>query len=398
MTSSPPPPTNTPTSPTWQAGPIIVGAGPSGLAVAACLSSLGIPSTLLERNTCIVSLWQQCTYDRLKLHLPKRFCELPLMGFPKDFPKYPSKDQFISYMEQYTNKFDIKPRFSTEVVQVHYDESIKGWRVCLKNGEEMASKWLIVATGENADPMLPEINGLDRFEGHVIHTCGYRSGMEFEGKKVLVIGCGNSGMEVSLDLCRYNARPSMVVRNAVHILPREIFGFSTFGVAMALLKRMSVKLVDIFLLTMTHFILGDTDRWGLRRPKIGPIELKNLTGKTPVLDAGTLAQIKSGRIKVVGGVKEITKNGAKFIDGSEERFDSVILATGYKSNVPSWLKDGGGLFAKDGMPKTPFPNGWKGEHGLYSVGFTRRGLLGTSMDAMKISKDIHLQWSLINPN
>lgn len=137
------------------------------------------------------------------------------MGFPKDFPKYPSKDQFISYMEQYTNKFGIKPRFSTEVIQVHYDEGIKGWRVCLKNGEEMASKWLIVATGENADPMLPDINGLEKFEGRVIHTCSYRSGMEFEGKKVLVLGCGNSGMEVSLDLCRYNARPSMVVRNAV---------------------------------------------------------------------------------------------------------------------------------------------------------------------------------------
>lgn len=85
----------------------------------------------------------------------------------------------------------------------------------------------------------------------------------------------------------------------MHVLPREIFGFSTFGVAMALLKRMSVKLVDIFLLTMTSFILGDTDRWGLRRPKIGPLELKNLTGKTPVLDCGTLAQIKSGKIKVL---------------------------------------------------------------------------------------------------
>ncbi|KAJ4787899.1 Flavin-containing monooxygenase [Rhynchospora pubera] len=396
MTSPPVPPTIKPL-PAWQVGPIIVGAGPSGLAVAACLSSVGIPSTVLERNTCIASLWKHYTYDRLKLHLPKSFCELPLMGFPEDFPKYPTKDQFISYMEQYAKKFGIEPRFCTEVVQVQYDESIEGWRVCLSNGEELASNWVIVATGENAEPVLPEITGLEMFEGRVIHTCRYKSGKSYEGEKVIVIGCGNSGMEVSVDLCWHNAIPSMVVRNTVHVLPREILGFSTFGVAMALLKRMPVKIVDKILLSMSNVILGDTDKWGLRRPKIGPIELKNHAGKTPVLDVGALAQIKLGRIKVVGGVKEITKNGAKFVDGSEERFDSIILATGYKSNVPSWLKDGGSLFTNDGLPKTPFPNGWKGENGLYSVGFTKRGLLGSSMDAMKIANDVHLQWNQLKP-
>ncbi|KAH6760664.1 Flavin-binding monooxygenase family protein, partial [Perilla frutescens var. frutescens] len=98
---------------------------------------------------------------------------------------------------------------------------------------------------------------------------------------------------------------------------------------------------------------------------------------------------------VVEGVKEITQNGAKFIDGQEREFDSIILATGYKSNVPSWLK-GADFFTKDGMPKGTFPNSWKGENGLYAVGFTRRGLLGTSSDAVKIAKDITDQWRVIN--
>jgi indole-3-pyruvate monooxygenase len=84
----------------------------------------------------------------------------------------------------------------------------------------------------------------------------------------------------------------------VHVLPREILGFSTFAVGMALMKRMSVQLVDKFLLLMANIILGDTNKWGLRRPKIGPLELKNLTGKTPVLDVGAVSQIKAGRIKV----------------------------------------------------------------------------------------------------
>ncbi|PSS01158.1 Indole-3-pyruvate monooxygenase [Actinidia chinensis var. chinensis] len=374
-------------------GPIIVGAGPSGLAVAACLKNNGVPSVILERNDCLASLWQQRAYDRLKLHLPKQFCELPLFGFPENFPKYPTKHQFISYVESYANHFSIKPIFNQVVEKAEFFQSIGLWRVKTQDFEYF-SRWLIVATGENAEPMRPEIAGIEKFDGTVVHTSRYKSGSDFGNQRVLVVGCGNSGMEVSLDLCRHNASPYMVVRNTVHVLPREVFGFSTFGIAMALLKWVPLRLVDKFLLLAANFTLGNTDRLGLKRPKTGPIELKNATGKTPVLDVGALSQIRSGKIKVMNGVREITKSGAKFIDGQEKEFDSIILATGYKSNVPVWLK-GSDFFTEDGLPKTPFPNSWKGEKGLYTVGFTRRGLLGTASDSLKIARDIADQWRTI---
>ncbi|KAI3454044.1 hypothetical protein Pfo_010707 [Paulownia fortunei] len=374
-------------------GPIIVGAGPSGLAVAACLQENGVSSLILERSDCIASLWQQRTYDRLKLHLPKQFCELPLLNFPENFPKYPTKRQFISYMESYAKHFSIEPKFKQAVLRAEFDLVTGFWRVQTQDFLYF-TRWLIVATGENAEPVIPEIPGIERFRGPVIHTSVYKSGSEFQNQRVLVVGCGNSGMEVSLDLCRHNASPHMVVRNSVHILPREIFGLSTFAIAMALLKWLPLRLVDKFLLLLANFTLGNTDRLGLRRPKTGPIKLKNATGKTPVLDVGALSQIKSSKIKVMVGVKEITKTGAKFMDGQEKEFDSIILATGYKSNVPSWLK-GTDFFTEEGMPKAPFPNGWKGEKGLYAVGFTRRGLLGTSSDAVNIARDIADQWRTI---
>ncbi|XP_059658069.1 probable indole-3-pyruvate monooxygenase YUCCA4 isoform X1 [Cornus florida] len=371
----------------WVQGPIIVGAGPSGLAVSACLKDNGVPSVILERSDCIASLWQQRTYDRLKLHLPKQFCELPLLCFPENFPQYPTKQQFISYMESYAAHFSIDPIFKQVVQSAEFDQASGGlWRVRTQDSEYI-SRWLIVATGENAEPVIPEITGIERFDGPVVHTSGYKSGSEFENQRVLVVGCGNSGMEVSLDLCRHFASPHIVVRSTVHVLPREMFGFSTFGIAVALLKWLPLRIVDKVLLLLASFTLGNTDRLGLPRPKTGPIELKNATGKTPVLDVGALSQIKSGKIKVVEGVREITRNGAKFVDGQEREYDSIILATGYKSNVPSWLKDGD-LFTEQGMPKTPFPNSWKGENGLYTVGFTRRGLLGTASDAVKIARDI----------
>ncbi|KAL0736114.1 hypothetical protein Bca4012_012324 [Brassica carinata] len=235
-------------------GPIIVGAGPSGLSVAACLSNRGVPSVILERTDCLASLWQKRTYDRLKLHLPKHFCELPLMKFPKNFPRYPSKQQFISYVESYAARFNIKPVFNQTVEKAEFDVASGLWTVKTQDAV-YSSTWLVVATGENAEPVIPEIPGLEKFTGPVVHTSAYKSGSEFANRKVLVVGCGNSGMEVCLDLCRYNALPHMVVRNSV-----------------------------------------------------------------------------------TQAVKEITRKGAKFVNGQEMEFDSIILATGYKSNVPYWLK------------------------------------------------------------
>ncbi|WZY74706.1 hypothetical protein YC2023_021090 [Brassica napus] len=302
-------------SPIFVNGPIIVGAGPSGLSVAACLSNRGVPSVILERTDCLASLWQKRTYDRLKLHLPKHFCELPLMKFPKNFPRYPSKQQFISYIESYAARFNIKPVFNQPVEKAEFDVVSCLWKVKTQDAV-YTSKWLVVATGENAEPVVPDIPGLKNFTGPVVHTSAYKSGSEFANRKVLVVGCGNSGMEVCLDLCRYNALPHMVVRN---------------------------PLVDNFLLLLANSYLGNTDRLGLRRPKTGPIELKNATGKTPVLDVGAISLIQSGQIRVRHAVKELTKKGAKFVDGQEMEFESIILATGYKSNVPDWLKHTHGI-------------------------------------------------------
>ncbi|CDY71529.1 BnaAnng37780D, partial [Brassica napus] len=245
----------------------------------------------------------------------------------------PSKQQFISYVESYAARFNIKPVFNQTVEKAEFDVASGLWTVKTQDAV-YSSTWL-----------------------------------------------------VCLDLCRYNSLPHMVVRNSVHVLPRDFFGLSSFGIAMTLLKWFPLKLVDNLLLLLAYLSLGNTDRLGLRRPKTGPIELKNVTGKTPVLDVGAISLIQSGQIRVMQAVKEITKKGAKFVNGQEMEFDSIILATGYKSNVPYWLKDNS-FFTKEGMPKTPFPNGWKGENGLYTVGFTRRGLLGTAFDAVKIAEDI----------
>ncbi|KAF8007040.1 hypothetical protein BT93_K1137 [Corymbia citriodora subsp. variegata] len=382
----------------WVNGPVIVGAGPSGLATAALLRDQGVPFMVLEKTDCIASLWQKRTYDRLRLHLPKQFCQLPKVPFPEDFPEYPTKRQFIDYLEAYARRFDINPQFNECVQSARYDETSGLWRVrsvsTAGGGRvevEYICRWLVVATGENADCVTPDFEGLSEFGGDVMHACQYKSGEKFAEKKVLVVGCGNSGMEVSLDLCNHNALPSMVVRDSVHILPREVLGKSTFELAVLLMKWLPLWLVDKLLLILAWLVIGNVEKCGLKRPSVGPLELKNTMGKTPVLDIGALEKIRSGKIKLVPGIKKFSRGQVELVNGEKHDVDSVILATGYRSNVPFWLKESE-FFSKDGFPKSPFPNGWKGNSGLYAVGFTRRGLSGASSDAIKIAQDIGKEW------
>ncbi|KAG1358627.1 indole-3-pyruvate monooxygenase YUCCA8 [Cocos nucifera] len=458
--------------------PIIVGAGPSGLAVAASLHRLSVPSIILERSDGIADLWRHRAYGRLFLHLPKAFCQLPHLPFPAHFPTYPSKADFLQYLHSYAHHFSLHPIFGCTVVAAHFDPAVSLWRVTTvwhhlsdqpvqshspsqmseslsessrstseesvgSSAEpeelevvEYVSPWLVVASGENAEPVVPKLKGREEFKGSVLHSSEYKNGKAYMGKRVLVVGCGNSGMDLCLDLCEHGAMSFMSVRSGVsspstppivwfssldcpelrgwknndlfsdydllllscivHVLPREMFGASTFGLAMKLLKWLPLRMVDMFLLMVVRMVIGNTEKYRLKRPELGPLEIKIMTGKTPVLDVGALTLIKNGRIQIVPEVESLTSNGAKFVDGREMGYDSVVFATGYRSNVATWLKDSD-FISEDGKPKTPFPHGWKGKNEIFYVGFTGRGLPGTSADAIKIALDIAESWKKKNP-
>ncbi|XP_024032479.1 probable indole-3-pyruvate monooxygenase YUCCA8, partial [Morus notabilis] len=207
---------------------IIVGAGPSGLAMAACLSRLSIPHIVLEREDCFASLWKKYSYDRVHFHLRKQFCELPHMPFPSDFPPYLPKKLFTQYLDDYVSCFNIAPMYRRDVESARYDDGLEKWVVKARvvygttdsniDGdhheiEEYSGRFLVVASGETANPFVPEIKGLSGFCGDFLHSTKFKCGVEFKGKRVLVVGCGNSGMEISLDLANHGAKTSIIVRS-----------------------------------------------------------------------------------------------------------------------------------------------------------------------------------------
>ncbi|KAK8650692.1 hypothetical protein V6N13_140319 [Hibiscus sabdariffa] len=201
---------------------IIVGAGPSGLATAACLTRHSTPYVILEREGCFASLWKKYSYDRLHFHLHKQFCELPHMSFPNSYPRFISKHQFISYLDDYVSHFKISPLYRRNVESAEFDKATKKWIVKARNlrsgeVEEFDGRLLAVASGETSNPFTPEIEGLADFPGDVLHSTQFRNGKDFKKQKVLVVGSGNSGMEIALDLENHGAETSLVVRSPVII-------------------------------------------------------------------------------------------------------------------------------------------------------------------------------------
>jgi len=199
---------------------IIIGAGTSGIATAACLTKQSIPFIILERENCFASLWQNYTYDRVHLHLRKQLCELPHFPFPPSYPHYVPKKQFIEYLGNYVNNFNINPIYNRAVELAEYVDDDEKWRVKAENKssgevEEYSGKFLVVASGETAEPRVPEVEGLESFKGKVIHSTRYKNGKEFKDEHVLVVGSGNSGMEIALDLANFGAKPSIIVRSPV---------------------------------------------------------------------------------------------------------------------------------------------------------------------------------------
>ncbi|KAL0371395.1 UNVERIFIED_CONTAM: putative indole-3-pyruvate monooxygenase YUCCA10 [Sesamum angustifolium] len=377
-----------------EAAVIIVGGGPSGLATAACLHELSIPYTLLERQDCFAPLWQKYSYDRVHLHLPKHFCQLPLMPIPPSYSKYLSRNEFVQYLNDYVSRFRIRPRYRRLVETASYDEVAGKWTITARNlgsgeEEEYTPRFLVVATGETCDPKIPEVEGLHSFTGETLHSTEYRNGEKFAGERVLVVGSGNSGMEIALDLANSGAKTSIVVRSPMHITSRGIV-----HAALILLKYLPLKWVDWMVVMLSRCVYGDLSKVGIQRPREGPFALKLKNGKYPVIDVGTLNNLLNSRqIQVLPGIRSIKGKNVLFENEKEYMLDVIVFATGFKRSTKHWLKGDDYLLSDDGLPKPNFPNHWKGKNGLYCAGLSRRGLYGAAADAQNIAHDIKAQLS-----
>lgn len=339
---------------------LIVGAGPAGLAVAAQLGQQGVPYTLLEQ-TRVASSWHQ-HYERLHLHTAKAFSGLPGMPMPRTYPQYPSRQQVIEYLEAYVQHFGIEPRLGQQVSDAR--RAGDRWQVTTRS-EVLTAPQLIVATGYCRVPKRPSWPGQDTFQGRLLHSSAYRSGRDFQGQQVLVVGMGNSGAEIALDLSEQGAHPTISVRRPVNILPRDVLGIPSLALGL-IQQRWPAPLADAVNAPLVRALIGNLAPYGLPRPRRGAISELRHAARVPVFDIGTVKLIKTGQLAVRPAIESFTPAGVIFTGGRADAFDAVILATGFAPGL-SWLHTDVAVKTEAGIPL--LSGRPSAEPGLYFCGF-----------------------------
>lgn len=324
---------------------LVIGAGPAGLASAQCLGAQRVKAAILEKCDNVGAVWRG-HYDRLHLHTPRASSSLPGLWMPRKFGRYPSRDQFVAYLENYAATFGLKPRFDVRVGAVR--RAGEGWRV-EAGALTFEARIVVVAAGWVSFPNLVCFPGQERFAGSTMHSSAYRNGLALKGKRVLVVGFGNSGAEIALDLCESGAQAALSVRSPVCILPRDLFGAPIVNFALRQ-KALPAKLADAINAPIIRLALGRPEDIGLVQSSKGPAQMVEEDGKIPVLDVGTVAKIRAGQIKTFPGIATFDANGVTFVDGRRADFDAVIFATGFTPDYRALLPDAPETLDARGMP------------------------------------------------
>lgn len=312
---------------------IIIGAGPSGLAVAMCLQARGISALVLDRETQVGSAWAR-HYDRLHLHTARNNSNLPLHPMPADWPRYVPREQVLSYLQDYAARLKTKPLLGTYVTKL--EEASEGWHVTHDNGVEK-TRALVLATGFADTPKIADWPGQHTFPGPTLHSRDYRRPSDLAGQRVLVVGFGNSGGEIALDLAEDGRDVTMAVRSPVNILPKELFGrpIAEFSLAQ---KLFGYKVADWLAAPLMSWAIGNPKSYGLKQAPKGPLAQIVEDNRIPLIDVGALKLIRQGRITVRGGITH-SKDATIYFEEGNSMFDAILMATGYTVDLRPLMGD-----------------------------------------------------------
>jgi cation diffusion facilitator CzcD-associated flavoprotein CzcO len=353
----------------------VVGAGPAGLAAAAELSRLGVPATILERSDQVASSWRG-RYDRLRLNTSRLSSALPGSRFPRGTPLFPGRDAYIRYLEDYAAARGLDLRFGVRADRIERTPGGR-WQVTTA-AERYVARQVIVATGHQHTPRLPDWPGRDRFPGRLLHSADYRNPGDFQGADVLVVGPGSSGMEIAYDLAAGGAeRVRLAVRRMPHIIFR-MAGPIPGEYPALLLEALPPRIADPQVAFVQRKSVGDLSRWGLTEPTEGFFARARRETKVPaIVDPEVIDAIKAGAIEIVAAVESVDRAGVTLADGTTLRPDAIIAATGYSTGLAPLvghlgvLSDRGEPTLHGGPPAVP---------GLRFIGYRPRpaqvGLLG----------------------
>ncbi|GLX18808.1 flavin-containing monooxygenase [Streptomyces lavendulae] len=363
----------------------VIGAGPGGLAVAAALRARGVRAVVVERSGAVGASWRG-HYDRLRLHTTRRLSGLPGLAIPRRFGRWVARADVVRYLEKYAEFHELELVTGVEVTRIERAADGEGWTLHASGGRLLAARAVVVATGYNHTPALPDWPGREGYTGRLLHARDYRNPAPYAGQDVLVVGVGNTGAEIAADLAEGGAaRVRLAVRTVPHLVRRSTLGWPAQRTGI-LVRRLPVRLVDR-LGAYAAKAVPDLTAYGLPRPASG-LYSRVLEGAVPVQDVGLIKAVRGGRVEPVAAVTGFEGGEVVLADGTRITPDAVVAATGYRRGLEGLV---GHLDVLDerGRPIAHGARAPRNAPGLYFTGYTNpiSGMLRElSIDAVRIAK------------
>ncbi len=365
----------------------VVGGGPGGLAVAAALGAYGIRAVILEKADSVGASWRG-HYDRLRLHTTRRLSGLPGLPIPRAYGRWVARDDVVRYLEQYAEHHRLEVATGVEVRRVDRAAG-GGWVLHANGGRAPAARTVVIATGYNHTPYLPDWPGRDSYPGDLLHAGDYRNAAPYAGKDVLVVGTGNTGAEIAVDLAEGGAaRVRLAVRTAPHIVRRSTAGWPAQATGI-LVRRLPPRAVDRAARVMRRLSVPDLSEHGLPMPDTG-LYSRVLEGAIPVQDVGLIDAVQRGAVRPVAAVASFDGGVVRLADGDAIEPEAVIAATGYRRGLDG-LVGHLGLLDSRGRPRVHGPRTLPSRPGLHFTGYTNpiSGMFRElSLDARRIAHAI----------
>jgi putative flavoprotein involved in K+ transport len=363
---------------------IVVGAGASGLSAAAALQRRGIETVVLEQDESVGGSWAR-RYDRLHLHTVRGFSGLAYYPIPRRYPKYLSRDEFVAYLQEYAGHFGLRIVTGCPVRKIRAEsKNPYRWEVSTA-GDAWHCSAVVIATGQYHSPIMPEWAQGESYVGELLHSSSYTNAAPYAGKRVLVVGPGNSGTEIASDLAEHGAAyVALSIRTPPPIVPRDPFGMPVQRTGI-LLSFLPVSIADRMGRLTTRLVLGDLESYGLPSAEWSPFSSR----RVPVIDVGFVSALKRGLVHLRPALARLDASEAVYADGTREPFDVVIVATGFSTGLRELLdatdvlNDAGEPAATAGDPTT-LP-------GLFFMGYVhslRGHLFEANIASRRLAKNV----------
>jgi len=348
------------------------------LSAAGALKRAGIDAVVLEQDPAVGGSWAR-RYDRLHLHTVRGFSGLAHFGIPRRYPAYLSRDEFVRYLGEYADHFRLRVITNCAAEKIRWNAQKARWEISTADGGTWQTRAVVIATGQYRVPIDPQWPGADSYRGKLTHSATYSNAQPFVGKRVLVVGPGNSGAEIATDIAENGgAFVAISIRTPPPIVPRDPFGMPVQRTGI-MLSVLPTWIADRIGRLTSRIVLGDLTKYKVPRPEWGPFSAQ----RVPLIDVGFVSAVKRGIVHVRPALSRLTASGVVYANGVEEPFDAVVAATGFNSGLESLLESDGVLnrsgepVASSGSP-TARP-------GLYFIGFVH-SLRGHLFEANRASR------------